>query len=307
MESKESKQSYLSASSFKRSPIKLSSALLLLIGFAVLFVFTGISGCKKKIISKVKYELPANLERVRVQLDFDRSMQLYLGGSFPFAPTGREYGSIEVKPTTADAPFSVAFDLNTEILNDQGMFNFKPAQTLPSGQQFPPLVPKDRAMFEVTLKNGIDPNYDVAVYIDPYGEDENGNGRGGEWIGVALTLKFFDAKYFPPELAVYQNFLKSNQDGNYHASVAVFGPKVDENKNILQYGGIALFANVKALIKEARAKQSLAGGDKGANYFLFDGKLAPHYQSHSDDAYMLNEAFKLMLKENGPRPPASLK
>ena len=248
----------------------------------VLAVLPGISGCDKSIISGVAYKIEPNIETVKLQLNFSQDVESDLGGSFPV----KDYGSIEIEPSTPDSPFNVGFRLNLALVYDGDFTDpvkFKPVRDLPSGQVIP-IQDLNRAMVQVKLKNEINQNFDVYAYIDVVGK---------EWIGLAMTLKFLNTKYFPAGLSISKNFLK-DESGRARGVGAVFGPKVDGTGHMLVPGGIALFGNVAALLKST----NLGGSDKGSLAYFFDGPTAPYYRDNPRSANAVGEAFKTLLKAN---------
>jgi hypothetical protein len=219
---------------------------------------------------------------VKLQLNFSDDVESDLGGSFPV----KDYGTIEVEPSTPDSPFNVGFRLNLALVYDGDFTDpvkFKPVRDLPSGQPIP-IQGLDRAMVQVKLKNEVNPNFDVYAYVDVVGK---------EWLGLALTLKFLNSKYFPAGLSISKNFLKGD-DGRARGVGAVFGPKVDNAGHMLVPGGIALFGNVRSLLKLGNAN----GSDKGSLAYFFDGPTAPYYRENPKSAYAVGEAFKTLLKAN---------
>lgn len=256
--------------------------------FSLIALLPGISGCDKPLISGVAFTVEPNIETLKVQLNFSDEVQTDLGGAFAVNTGGRDYGQIEIEPSSPDNPFNVGFRLNLAIVNEQDYVNLEPVTTLPSGQPIP--IPSlNRAFAKVSLKNEINPNFDVYAYVDVVGK---------EWIGVALTLKFINSKYFPAGLSLSKGFVKA-KDGRNQIYGAVFGPKVDNNGNMTVPGGIALFANAKSLITGARdGSGPMSGTSKGEKFVLFQGPQAAHYNEHPEDAIALGEAFKVLMREN---------
>src|SRR5262249_36358843 len=199
------------------------------------------AGCNTPtIISGVTFTIPPNLQTADVQLNFAPTIQTDMGGTYDVNIKGTDYGQILVTPSTASTPFSVGFDLNLNIVNDQNLVNMTPVTTLPTGQLIP--VPNlNRAFAQVKMDKPVNSNFDVYVYADISGK---------QWLGVAMVMNFVNNKYFPSGLSVSQGFVKGS-DGNNQIWGAFFGPKVDNNGNMLVPGGIALFANVLSLIEGA--------------------------------------------------------
>ena len=256
--------------------------------FAMLAFLPGFSCKQASVIDGVAFKIDPNVQTAKVQLNFSSEVESDLGGTFDVKSGDRDYGTLEVEPSTSESPFNVGFRLNLEIVNDPAfnkLVQLNPVLDLPSGQPIP--IPNlNRAFAQVKMVNEINPNFDIYAYIDAAN-----NGR--EWVGVAMTLKFLNNKYFPAGLSVSKQFLKDSA-GRARAVGAVFGPKVDNNGNLVKAGGIALFANLKALI----AGGKLEGGDKGSKLYIFDGPLAPYYEQNPKAAFQLNQAFKTLMRAN---------
>lgn len=266
----------------------LKTLFLLVMSFSLVALLPGISGCDKPLISGVSFSIEPNMETLKVQLNFSSDLQTDLGGAFDVNADGRDYGQIEVEPSSPNSPFNVGFRLNLAIVNEQKYVSLEPVTTLPSGQPIP-IAGLNRAFAKVALKNEINPNFDVYAYVDVVGK---------EWLGLALTLKFINNKFFPAGLSLSKGFVKA-KDGNNQVYGAVFGPKVDNEGNMKVPGGIALFANAKSLIAGARAGTNpTEGNDKGENFALFQGPQAAYYNDNEQAAIALGEAFKTLLREN---------
>ena len=251
-----------------------------------IFSLAGASSCSnpKPLVSDVTFKFNPELTSARLQLNFASDVQTDLGGTFAVNAGGREYGSLFVEPSTGSTPFNVGFDLNLDILNDQDFAQIDPVDDLPSGQKLPTII--GRKMARVKMKNEINQNFDIYTYVDVLGK---------EWLGVAMTLKFIDNKYFPAGLSVTQNFLK-DPSGNPQASASVFGPKVDANGSLAAYGGIALFANVVSLAKNA--PKTNMGGEVATLPLEFNGPAAAYFSAHPEEAYKLGEVFKELMRAN---------
>lgn len=247
-------------------------------------------GCKKvsfSIIKGVGIEVPPNLESVKVRMDFSSDVQSDIGGVFPI----KDYGQIELEPSTPTNPFNIGFRLNTSVFNEQDFVDLQAVTTLPSGQPFPFIV--DRALVQVKVKEQISSKFDIYMFVDV---------MKAEWLGVALTLKFLDNKNFPVGLAVAQQFVPG-KDGYARVAGEIFGPKVDEAGNLAVPGGIAVFANVRGLINDARTASTtnMLIYDGAQRPFLFDGPSAPHYRKNPRDAFNVGQAFKTLMKLNDTR------
>jgi hypothetical protein len=248
----------------------------------------GASGCKKggyKLISGVGYSVEPNLETIKVQMNFAPDVQSDMGGSYPI----KDYGTIEIEPSSPDRPFNVGFRVNTAVFNDQDYVHFEPTRYLPSGQPIPATI--DRALAQITLKKETGSNYDVYAYLDV---------AKAEWFGLAVTMKFLNQKNFPAGLSISQQFVKG-KDGFSRVSAAVFGPRLDDKGNMIVPGGIAMFANIKGLITDVRSSNQFLAYDGKEKTYFFDGPSASYYRRDPRRAINVGEAFKAALRLNSRR------
>lgn len=260
---------------------------LLILVLLALLALLSVSGCNTpSIIDGVGFNVEPNIETVKVQLNFAKDVQSDLGGTFDVKSGNTDYGQIEIQPTSAQSPFNVGFRLNLAIVNDQDYASLKPVQDLPSGQPLP-MPGLNRALARVALKNPLNPNFDIYAYVDVVGK---------EWIGLALTLKFINTRFFPAGLSFSQGFVKG-KDSNNRIYGSVFGPKVDASGIMIAPGGIALFANAKGLLSDAGVAQ-LEGVEKGGKFYLFQGPQADYYNSNAKAAAVVTRAFKELLRAN---------
>ncbi|MBI3558111.1 MAG: hypothetical protein HY074_17745 [Deltaproteobacteria bacterium] len=270
---------------------KMLSSIVLVFSLVLLALgILGASGCNSSsaLISGVTFSVPPNVETLKVQLNFANSIQSDLGGTFEVAASGTDYGTIEIEPSSPSSPFNVGFLLNLNIVNEQKYVNLTPVQDLPSGQPIP-IPGLNRAFAKIQLDNQLNPNFDIYAYVDVAGK---------QWIGLALTLKFLNNKYFPAGLSLSQGFVK-DAAGNNQIYGAVFGPKVDNAGNMTGPGGIALFANAATLIANAhQGALPAAAFVKSDSMMLFQGPHADFYNKHPRQAAGLAEVFRQVLKSN---------
>jgi hypothetical protein len=220
--------------------IKLSTFLL---------AITFLSGCKtNNVLDQVNFEVAPNRESLTVTVNFDPSIQADFGGSYLV----KNYGSVFVDPyVSKDEPFKVGFNLNTSIFFDNEYMTLTPTSMLPTGTPIPSLI--GRVMVSARIPNLNTPNLIPYIYVDiPQVPSD------GVWVGTVVLMNFTN-QYFPAGLSISENFLKG-RNGVPRLTAMVFGPKVDQNNHIIVPGGIAIFANIKALIAEgvltARSEKS---------------------------------------------------
>lgn len=259
----------------RRASLALFCATLL----AALMVFSGCDS--SSLVSSFNASVEPNLETLTTNLVFAKDVKSDLGGSFSI----KDYGTIDVQPSTPETPFNVGLRLNLDIVNDLEFIRYQPTTTLPAGQPLPTLI--NRAMAQVKLKNDISSNFDIYAYVDILGK---------EWVGAVLTLKFLN-NCFPAGISITKNFLKT-KNGPARGVGTFFGPKLDDNGKMLVPGGMAVFVNAKALVDEARGKQLALLDTKGSAY-MFGGPTGDHYAKNPSQAQHLEQAIKTALNE-GP-------
>lgn len=234
-----------------------------IITLAATLAFTAlVSGCNTSIVDKVTVAVNPNLQSATISLLFNSSISPQFGGDYPVST----YGDAFVNEATATTPFTVGFDLNLSILNDQNYINLTPTTVLPTGTPIPSVI--GHPVAEVDLKNAISPNYNVYAYVDVPTTLTK-----GDWIGVAVILKVTN-QYFPSGLSIAEDFL-NDKNGNPQASAIVFGPKLDPaTGDVLVPGGIAIFANVRDLITGQTATGALTTSASSVDpTVLFNGSL----------------------------------
>ncbi len=190
------------------------------------------TGCNSNVIDKVSFSVAPNLQSVRVALEFTSSIKTDIGGTYAV----KNYGYLFAAPNTTDTPFTVGLDLNLEVVNDADYIHYTPTTTLPSGDPLPSLI--NRALAQIQLEKPVGQKFDVYGFVDILGR---------EWLGTAVIISIPELVNFPTGLAISQSFLKDKQ-GNPRATAVVFAPRI-ENGKVIVPGGVAVFANVAALIK----------------------------------------------------------
>lgn len=214
-----------------------SRKVLFLAAIAMLSV--GAAGCKRppKLIEKVGFKFSDNLEVARISLVFTDKVQSDLSGGF----TLKDYGYLFINPYTQAQPFEVGFDLNTAIVNDQDYIKLTPTTVLPNGVP----IGLPYAVVEVRAANPISSKFDLFGYVDV---------AHASWLGAAAMFSFLSDEYFPAGLSITQVFRRDDQ-GMPSILGAVFGPVVANDGTLKRAGGVALLANVRALIKEIQGGQ----------------------------------------------------
>lgn len=261
-------------------------------------MFTGIRGCnsKPKIIDKVNVGIADNLEVVDVALSLSKSIETDFGGSFDVTFDDRNYGRLYLEPWTPNVASRLGFELNTEIFNDPGFNNpllFEPTQFFPNGERLPSAI--DRAMAMVKLKNEdssgnpIERNVDVYTYIDV---------KHREWLGIAVSLKKANKKYFPEGLVLTQYLARDSQK-RPRVAVSVFGPR----PGVEGHAGISVFANVKAFMAAANqnkrvAARMIAYELRKASDPVFEGPRGNYYKKNRSASRTLESAVTALIESN---------
>jgi len=237
-----------------------------------------------------------NLSTVDVALSLSKNIETDFGGTFDVSNDGRDYGRLYLEPWTPTAASRIGFELNTEIFNDPGFNNplfFEPTQLFPNGERLPRII--DRPMAMVKLKNEdangnpIERNVDVYAYVDVKQRD---------WLGVAVTLKKANKKYFPEGLVLTQ-YLAKDAKKNPRVAVSVFGPR----DGVEGHAGISVFANVKAFMAAARgnskvAARMIAYEIKKASDPVFEGPRGNYYKKNRSAARSLEHAVSALIESN---------
>lgn len=242
-------QTTLSVRSFAQAARK-SLAVFATIGALALSL-----GCEStpQLIDHISVRPTENLEIIRVSLVFTQNIRSQLAGAYAL----KDYGTIFINPFTASTPFEVGFDLNTAIVNDQDYVALTPTEFLPNGVP----IGIGYAMAEVRAETPISDKFDIYGYVDIL---------RANWLGVAGIFNFLNDQYFPAGLSVSQSFVPDAQ-GRPSVLASVFGPSLNTNGSLRRAGGIALFANVRALIQQM-------GGNVGGPLKPFDAKPLPGVQ-----------------------------
>ena len=205
---------------------------------AAVFAISSLSGCngQAKVISSVTVKLSENLEIVTVTMNFAPNIQMAYQGNYDIL----SYGSVFVNPYTTSEPFQAGFDLNTAIVNDQNYVHLTPTSVLPNGMN----IGLPNPVVEVKKATPINSQFDLFAYVDVL---------QANWLGAAAMFNSIDPKYFPPGLSVSQVFKRDNA-GVPTLEGYAYGPVLDSNGVMVHAPGVAVFANVKALIS------GMAGG-----------------------------------------------
>lgn len=218
---------------------------LVLVTLCVSFL---LQACNSELLKKLDYSISPNLESVQVELNFTKLFNSTLDGKLNV----KEYGNIFLTPAKKRNPFKIGFDLSPQLFSDPDILKLKTTTTLPTGKALPSTI--NRALVSLPLdSDNID--YSIFLYADTYGK---------EWVGVVVLLNDFQSRHLPRDYFVTQNYFKGS-DGTYKASVVVFGPSYFNKLSVEMPAGIAIFANLPALMK----LEKKSGSDTGSRH-IFD-------------------------------------
>ena len=192
------------------------------------------TGCfrPQQLIEKVNVQPSDDLQTIRVSLVFGQSIKSDFGGRFAL----KTYGELFIQPYSATQPFEAGFDMNFSVFNEQDYLELTPTNLLPNGMP----IGLPNPVVEIRGVNPISPKFDLIGYVDILNK---------AWLGAATMFGFISDQYFPPGLSISQVFLRDGQ-GNPGVLASVFGPTLNGDGSLKRAGGIALFANVKQLIKQ---------------------------------------------------------
>lgn len=250
---------------------KLISSILLPLFAAQL------SGCgANRFVDKVTIEPSQTLNTIRVALVFQRTVQTELQGMFAI----RDYGYIFLNPYTETQPFEVGFLFNTDILDNNGLIGIEPTLFLPNGYPHPighPLV----VLGEKEVEDG---SIDSYGYVDVLERS---------WTGVAGVFMFMGKGNFPDGLVVTESFLEDSSS-TPRAHAVLYGPSLDDDGTLVSHGGVALFANVRALMPQIQAKRRMTLHRKAP--LRIEGKDAEVYRAHPEKLFRYEQKLLKSLK-----------
>lgn len=204
-----------------------------------------LQACNSELLKTLDYSISPTQESVQVELNFTKLFNSNLTGNLNV----KDYGNIFLTPAKKRIPFKIGFDLNPQIFSDPDILKLKTTTTLPTGKPLPNTI--NRALVKVPLESyNID--YSVFLYADTYGK---------EWAGVVILFNDFQSKHLPRDYYVTQNYFKDS-NGTFKASVVVFGPSYFNKMSVEMPAGIAIFANLAALMK----LEDKSGSDTGLRH-----------------------------------------
>lgn len=204
--------------------------------------FLSLMGCGSKArdyLDRIVIKPSSNLEIIRMRLIFKESVRLDFAYSFPI----KEYGYLFINPYSSSSRFELGFDLDTAIFKDNEYLELEPRTVLPNGVP----IGIDHALVEISPKKNSDRKVNIYGYVDIL---------QSSWLGVASLFSFIDEKVLPAEFFLTQVF-KRDVDRKPSVFVKIFGPTFHSDKSLDKSGGIAIFANFKALDRDLKTGQQI--------------------------------------------------
>lgn len=245
----------------------------------VLGVVSGLLGAScngnpaKQYIEKATFKLSDDLQSARVALVFTDKVKAAFETDFAI----KDYGSVFTLPfEEGKQAFSAGFDLNMGVVYDTSFAQLEPTSSLPNG-----------------LPLGL-PNPVVAV---PAGSVSGGAAqflayvdiKGLSWLGMATMIEAVDAN-FPAGLSISQVF-RRNKDGVPEVFGSFFGPTLNSDGTVAKAGGLAIFANVKALITSAKEQADGTLELRPEAGLELSGPAAAYYRSHPVELSRVGKAY----------------
>jgi len=234
-----------------------------------------------KFIQKGTFNLSDDLMNASFSLAFTDQVQAPFDATFPI----KTYGSVFATPyVDAAHTFEVGMNLNLQALYDNDFAQMTPTSTLPNGMSFPvktpfPLIEVDAG----SIVSGVGAK--VLAYLDI---------KAFKWLGLATMVRGLD-KNFPANLEVSQVFLFDKQ-GAPALVGTFFGPKLANDGTVERSGGLAIFANVKALAElRGSSRQPMEIRPEGP--LEIRGARAEYYRTHPAELQKAAEAMAKALSE----------
>ena len=227
----------------------------------------------KQYIDKATFKLSDDLKSARVALVFTDKVKAAFETDFAI----KDYGSVFTLPfVDGKQSFSAGFDLNMNVVYDNGYVQLEPTSYLPNG-----------------LPLGL-PNPVVAV---PAGSVAGGAAqflayvdiKGLSWLGMATMIEAVDQN-FPSGLSISQVF-RRNSEGVPEVFGSFFGPTLNSDGSVAKAGGLAIFANVKSLIAAAKEQGSDTIELRPEAKLELSGPAAAYYRAHPAELSKVGHAY----------------
>jgi hypothetical protein len=213
----------------------LSLGMSLAIAGTVVGLSGGLTGCQNiDYFEKIKVDISENLESIKLSLVFKNTVKFDYSGRFMV----QEYGSVFLTPFTATQPFEIGFDLSTNVFNDQDYVNLDPTKFLPNGMPTGLTYP----VVQVSGKTPVSDKFDIFGYVDV---------KHFAWLGASAMLTVLDKQKLPENIFVQKTFMRDDAN-NPTVYGSVFGPELNSDGTVKRSAGVAVFANVKALINKSK-------------------------------------------------------
>jgi len=248
----------------------------LILGFAL--TTTSCNDSKKKYIDKAIFDLSPDLKSASVTLVFTDLVKSTLNTSSNI----KNYGQVFTTPYLAGTqPFQAGVNLNMSVIYDNEFIEMSPTMTLPNGMA----TGVNRPLVQISAGALADGAAEFLAYVDI---------SEWSWLGMATMIKKVDTQ-FPADLVVSQVFLRDSA-GVPAVFGSFFGPSLNANGGVAKFGGLALFANVKALAA-ARGDSNRPVELSAEPGLILSGKRASFYQSNPAALEKIGALYSKALSE----------
>jgi hypothetical protein len=235
------------------------------------------SSCNDKAadyLQKATFDLSDDFKSARIALVFTPKVKATFGSDFSI----KDYGNLFTLPyVEGQQPFTAGFDLDMNVLYDNEYVEMAPTERLPNG------LPLGLPHAVVGVEAGSIGGAHFHAYLDI---------KELSWLGMAVMIDAVDEN-FPEDLSVSQVF-RRDAAGNPEVFGTFFGPMLDKQGNVIQSGGLALFANVKALIDaRAEGRVNAAGAVELSPEagFELSGPAAAYYRAHPAELGRISQKY----------------
>jgi hypothetical protein len=248
----------------------------LILGFAL--STTSCNDSKKKYIDKAVFDLSPDLKSARVTLVFTDLVKSSLKTTFNI----KDYGNVFTVPYMEGAQaFQAGFDLNMDVIYDNDFIEMTPTLNLPNGMT----TGVSRPLVQISAGSLGDGAAEFLAYVDI---------SEWSWLGMATMIKKVDEQ-FPQDLIVSQVFLRDSA-GEPAVFGSFFGPKLNADGTVAKSGGLAIFANVKALAA-ARGDAQQPVELRSEPGLILSGKRASFYRSNPAALEKIGALYSKALSE----------
>jgi hypothetical protein len=234
--------------------------------FSILVLFSACRQQDTELFDEVVFSFSENYEEISVSLYFGEHVKSRIATGTPI----KNYGAVFTRPSIGNQhPFEFGFRLQTAIFNDPDYALHVPTRELPNGAE----IGTSHPLVQIENENPTDPHLSLYGYVDVLHSD---------WLGMSGIFQFMDERFFPSDLVMRKVFLW-DENGSPIIMASAFGPQRENDGSLKREGGVALFANARALFgtMQTSAKNEIrVSGGGGVELY---GPAAPYFQNHWEE------------------------